>query len=310
MTRYISKIKQPLVSVILPTYNRAFLLPRSINSVLNQTYKNLELIVVDDNSTDNTKEIVKGLKDKRIKYVQHKNNKGAAAARNTGINLSKGEYIAFQDSDDEWLPEKLEKQMKVFENLSPKYGVVYCGYWRIKNNNKRYLPFSNLSHTSGYIHNDILMTSFVSMVTVISRKGCFLKSGIFDCNLSRIVDWELFIRISKNYHFKYINVPLVNVYCQSTSSISKNNSAFIKSMEIILEKHKLIFQKNQKALGKRTAMLADAYARSGNSIAAKKLFKKAIKLNVKFRYLFPAIFLNIFGIKIYKKLFDRIVPYA
>ncbi len=90
----------PLISVILPTYNRGYIVERAIKSVLNQTYKNLELIIVDDGSTDNTEEIVKSIEDKRIIFLKHKKNKGASSARNTGIKNSKGEYISFIDSDD------------------------------------------------------------------------------------------------------------------------------------------------------------------------------------------------------------------
>ena len=97
---------KPLVSVILPTYNRARLVSRSINSVLKQTYNNFELIIIDDGSTDNTKQIINSFNDNRIVYLKHNHNKHASAARNTGIAKSKGELIAFLDDDDQWLPKK------------------------------------------------------------------------------------------------------------------------------------------------------------------------------------------------------------
>lgn len=125
--------KNPTVSVIIPTYNRAHLVGRAIQSVLNQTYKDFELIIVDDGSTDNTEDIIKKYqkKDERIKYIRRKKNKGGSVARNTGINAAIGEYIAFLDSDDEWLTEKLERQMKVFKSTSSEVGVVYSGFFRI-----------------------------------------------------------------------------------------------------------------------------------------------------------------------------------
>ena len=134
--------EKPTVSVIIPTYNRAHLIDRSIQSVLNQTYQDFELIVVDDRSTDNTEDIIRQFreKDKRIKYIKHDKNKGGSAARNTRIKNSVGKYIVFQDSDDEWFPEKLEKQMKIFETASLEVGVVYTGFWRIKDNKKTYIP--------------------------------------------------------------------------------------------------------------------------------------------------------------------------
>lgn len=116
---------KPTVSIIIPTYNRRQSIGRFIKSVLNQTYRDFELIIVDDGSTDNTRELVAGFNNERIRYVRHEENKGEAAARNTGIKAARGEYIASHDSDDEWLHEKLAKQIRAFENCSPEIGVVY-----------------------------------------------------------------------------------------------------------------------------------------------------------------------------------------
>ena len=132
-----------LVSVILPLYNRAESIVGAINSVLDQTYRNLELIVVDDASTDQSIELVEAISDPRIRLLRHETNQGAAAARNTGIEAAKGGYVAFQDSDDEWLPEKLDKQMQVFLAAPEGVGAVYCGFVRMgerEPNNKEGLP--------------------------------------------------------------------------------------------------------------------------------------------------------------------------
>ena len=112
-----------LISVIIPTYNRAHLIKRSAQSVLNQTYKNLELIIVDDGSTDNTKEVIDSLNDERIVYVKQENH-GVSSARNTGINVANGKYIAFQDSDDIWHSDKLEKQINTLKQNNA--DIVFC----------------------------------------------------------------------------------------------------------------------------------------------------------------------------------------
>src|SRR5258705_10332336 len=109
----------PKVSVIIPTYNRAECLRSAITNVLNQTFQDFEIVVVDDSSQDHTREVVNSLDDKRIKYIRHERNKGVAAARNTGVSNAKGDYIAFLDDDDEWFPEKLKKQCAVLEASSP-----------------------------------------------------------------------------------------------------------------------------------------------------------------------------------------------
>ncbi len=100
----------PTVSVVIPTYNRAHLVGRAIQSVLNQTYHDFEIIIVDDGSIDNTEDVVKSLNDPSIRYTRHDQNRGGSAARNTGIKMARGEYVAFQDSDDEYLPEKVESR--------------------------------------------------------------------------------------------------------------------------------------------------------------------------------------------------------
>ena len=131
----IATSNKPLVSVILPTFNRAKLLSRAINSVLKQSYYNLECIVVDDGSIDNTEKVVKSINDNRIVYLKHNYNKHASAARNTGIAKSKGKFIAFLDDDDQWLPKKLEKQISLIQKLPPSVGLIYC--WMDYYNNEK-----------------------------------------------------------------------------------------------------------------------------------------------------------------------------
>jgi len=121
-----------MVSCIIPTYKRSDSLIKAINSILAQTYKNLEVIVVDDNNLDDKYSLIvqkklSAIKDKRLRYVKQKKHKNGAAARNAGIKVARGEYIAFLDDDDEWLPEKLEKQIKYLDS-KPKYGGVSCLY--------------------------------------------------------------------------------------------------------------------------------------------------------------------------------------
>jgi len=110
-------VEKKLVSVIIPTFNRADLIEYSIISVLNQTYQNFEIIIIDDGSTDNTREVVHSIKDKRIKYIYYKHVGLPASARNKGIMIARGEFIAFLDSDDIWLPKKLEMQIKTFNKI-------------------------------------------------------------------------------------------------------------------------------------------------------------------------------------------------
>jgi len=223
----------PKVSVIIPTYNRAHLVSRAIHSVLDQTYQDFELVVVDDGSTDNTYEVVKGFNDQRISYIRHQQNKGCAAARNTGINATRGEYIAFQDSDDEWLPRKLEKQMKFFSNAPDEVGVIYTDMWRIHEERKKYWHSPLIMPEDGIVYRKALDRVFgIGIGTAVIRRTCLNKTGVLDESLSRLEDFEFFIRLSKYYYFQHVKEPLVNYYDTSTY-----DEAHIPAYEWIFKKY-------------------------------------------------------------------------
>jgi len=231
----------PIVSVVIPTYNRAHTLARSIKSVLNQTYQNFEVIVVDDFSVDNTSQFLMSCKDKRVHYIRLDKNYGGSYARNVGIQMSKGRYIAFQDSDDEWMPEKLQEQVALIENAGDKVGLVFTGFNRIKDDFITYVPSGSVNGKNGDVFLEIIKKNFVGTPTVLIKKECFERVGLFDVNLSRLQDWDLFIRVSMYYHFLLINKPLVTAYSQE-NSISNNNKALIVSTKIIISKYFFIFK--------------------------------------------------------------------
>jgi len=291
---------KPTVSIIIPTYNRRQSIGRSIESVLNQTYRDFELIIVDDGSTDNTKELVADFNDERIRYVRHEENKGEAAARNTGIKAARCDYIAYQDSDDEWLPEKLARQIELLENASPEVGVIYTGFWKAENHKRTYVPFSWVSQKNGDIHKELLKGNFIGSPVVLIKKECFNKVGLFDEKLRNLVDWEMWLRVSKYYHFKCIDEPLVIAHYHS-DNVSSNHHAFIETLESVLEKYSDEFTSDKK-------LMAKCYIDIGNLLVVHKETQngrnyliKAIKLypfNVK---LLLVIFFTFFGLSVYKK---------
>jgi glycosyltransferase involved in cell wall biosynthesis len=308
-----AKVKDnPTVSVIIPMYNRAHLIGRAIQSVLNQSYQDFEIIVVDDGSTDNTEKVIREFQeqDKRIIYIRHEKNKGAATARNTGITAAKGEYIAFQDSDDEWFSKKLEKQMNVFAIAPVEVGVVYTGFWRIEKDKKNYIPSSWVTQKEGKIHKELLKGNFVTTQSIVTRKECFEKSGMFDESLPRLQDWELVIRLSKYYDFKCVDEPLLISYYQPYS-ISANRKALVRALELILEKHFEDLKKNRKSLSKRYFTIGNILCSTGDFKKAKGYLIKSVKaypLNIK---LFLILFISSLGqdtynkvVKIYRKIID------
>lgn len=215
-----------MVSVIIPTYNRANSIENSIRSVLNQTYTDFEIIVVDDASQDNTEEVVKSINDNRILYIRNNENYGVASARNIGAQYVKGEFIAFNDSDDIWHCDKLEKQMKVMmQNDDCK--LVYCAFNRtfIDGTSMR-IPNvdEEISDLEGNIFNQLLKRNTISTQTMLIRTDCFRNIGGFKDELRCYDDYEIALRIAKNNKVYYLDDELVDVIESDNSiSIQKNN---------------------------------------------------------------------------------------
>jgi glycosyltransferase involved in cell wall biosynthesis len=229
----------PKVSVVIATYNRAHLIGRAIQSVLDQNYRDFELIIVDDGSTDNTEEAIRRFEDTRIVYLRHEKNKGEAAARNTGINAAKGEYVAFQDSDDESIPERLEKQMNVFQRESPQLGIVYASMYRIdKEGRKTLFKSPTIMPKDGLVYRRALayQVEKIGIGTTLVRRTCFGTAGLFDDKLRYYVDLEFFIRAAKHFYFYHIDEPLINYY-EAGGSPASNLSALVSARETILEKY-------------------------------------------------------------------------
>jgi glycosyltransferase involved in cell wall biosynthesis len=225
------------VSVIIPTYNRAEFLSSAITSVLNQTFQDFEIIVVDDASNDNTQEVVSSFNDKRIRYIRHEINKGGAGARNTGIKVSTGKYIAFLDDDDEWLPWKLQMQTDLLEESPPRVGVVYTGFVMVSRADGQIL-YKGIPTRKGYIFNEMLIENVIGATpSVFLRRECFNRVGLFDENLPFAEDWDMWIRISKEFHFECIKEILVKCYFHNRNKLTANIEALSKGAEAMLRKY-------------------------------------------------------------------------
>jgi len=227
---------QPLVSVVIPTYNRGHLIKDSIESVFNQTYKNIELIIVDDASTDNTKEIVTSIKNDRLVYIRMEDNRGPSAARNKGIKTAKGEIVAFLDSDDRWYPEKTEEQVKLLINSGKPVGAVFCGmeFYDYKTKEKTGEHIITVDIKKNFLKGKHFLTP--PMVTVLAYKKVLEEVGGLDETLKANEDTELAIKICKNYEFALLNKVLVKV-TRNHEQLMANDKNYIKAREIIFYKH-------------------------------------------------------------------------
>lgn len=228
-----------LVSVILPTYNRANLVTDAVQSVIRQTYPNFDLIIIDDGSTDNTREILAPfLADSRVRYIQ-KENGGAASARNLGLELAKGSFIAFIDSDDIWADDKLEVQMEIFDRL-PNISLVFSDFSSTNRTGefefshiKTYFGvfndyhlkyedvFFNVMNTGttsnktaykvyyGNVYQTMLFGNMILTSTWVSRRQVFESAGNFDLQYSTLEDYDLLLKITKLFAVAFIDHPLV-----------------------------------------------------------------------------------------------------
>ena len=235
-----------LVTVIIPTYNRGHLIERSIVSVLNQTYRDFELIVVDDGSTDNTKEVVKSILDERIKYMRSPVNRGPANARNIGIRGAKGEYIAFQDSDDEWLPDKLEKQVKRFQEASPNTGMVYgrIAFWEgeviVGEIPSKETPTED---KEGYIFKRLLMGNLIGTPVMLIKKSVLEDVGLFETNLKALEDYEMALRIAKKYEIAFVDQVVIKANKTENSVNSGDISGYLLTTSFLLKKYEEDYKK-------------------------------------------------------------------
>lgn len=194
-------MKIPLVSVIIPTYNNADLIKETIDSVLGQTFRDFEIIVVNDGSSDNTVDVLKPYIDTdKIKYI-YQDNSGPTLARNRAIDRSRGKYIAFLDNDDLFMPTKLEQQVN-FLNENDDYAMVYADAYEFSRDkviNKSKLATNDRNTMSGMIFEHLINGCFIFMSTVLVRRSVLDEVGYFDPNVGfSCNDWDMWLRISKN----------------------------------------------------------------------------------------------------------------
>lgn len=271
-----------LVSVIVPTHNRSSLLSRAINSVLKQSHRVLECIIVDDASSDNSAEIVANFDDTRLVYLRHETSRGASAARNTGIAHSKAEMIAFLDDDDEWLPEKLEKQVPILENAAPSVGMVYC--WMNYYDHGKLIKEHHPTYR-GYVLPYILDRQRIGgCPTLLVRRSVVETVGGFDEKLPRGNDGDFIRRVCREYHVDVVPKVLVNVYIGHGERITVRNRVEDVDQGIFNKKRRLEmfgdeFQKYPRALSRLYSRITHDY------LCRYDLSRERKDLKVAWRYL-------------------------
>lgn len=213
------------VSVILPTYNRAYILKKSIQSVLEQSYENLELIIVDDGSTDETVSLVESMRDERIRFVQITQNQGAAGARNYGLQYVTGDYVAFEDSDDFWRPDKLRLQVEELQKKQAGFCYHKMQY-DFGEGKTAILPGDDIGSDkkNGDIFAQLLYENMVGCPTLLVRRECVEEIGGFDTDFKALEDYDFVLRLAKMFYAAFVDRVLIDVsYTQNSVSLQAEN---------------------------------------------------------------------------------------
>lgn len=279
-----------MISCIITTFNRdEKTLTRSLNSVLNQTYKNIEIIVVDDNGLKNeySQYVANAVSNlitlNNFKLLRHKDNMGAQVARNNGIKNASGDFIAFLDDDDEWLPNKLELQMKRFKNSNvDNLGLVYCGRYNIRSisefNTKEVIE--NIEPPYGDVIKKLIRKNFIGSTSFpLIKKEVFDEVGYFDESLIAKQDYDMWIRIAKKYGIDYVREPLCKYYSHSGERITTNPSKKLIAEKKFLEKHFDLISRDKIALSGKYRHIAKYYFALYKYKKSRENFIESLKLN-------------------------------
>lgn len=224
-----------MISVVIPVYNRAHLIKRAIRSVLSQQCDEpIEVLVVDDHSDDGTAEVVSSIQDERVQWISLPQRSGACAARNAGIDRARGDWIAFQDSDDEWMPGKLQIQLNALGRTGA--GLVFTSFWRVYEDGGELL-FPHDDTPDGEIHYKQLLYENLASTQTIMARADVMRSLRFDERYPRLQDWEMVLRAAQKYRVVSIRKPCVRVYMQP-DSISRHPEYLLQAQRMLFQAHR------------------------------------------------------------------------
>jgi glycosyltransferase involved in cell wall biosynthesis len=230
-------MSKPTVSVVIPVYNRPTAVRRAIDSVLSQTYRHFEMVVVDDASTDGTPVAVQAVSEPRVRLVRHETRLGGSAARNTGIRAGSAPFVAFLDSDDEWLPAKLERQLELFSKGGDRLGLVYTGTLQVTGSGARreVIPARHHNMARELLTRNVIGETSVGMV----RRTVLDEVGVFDESLPSSQDLDLWLRIANRFETDFVPEALVRTTKLNVGErISSNPNAVIEGQDLFCRKHR------------------------------------------------------------------------
>ncbi len=278
---------QPSVSVVIPAYNREHTVGTAIRSVLWQTCPPLEVIVVDDGSTDRTAQVVEAMGEPLVRLVRQENG-GISAARNTGIRAAVGDWVAFQDSDDEWLTTKLERQLASLVASPSPPNALYCGMiiagaldespagesGPAPRRHIAYHPDPSLRTVSGDLVPTLLRTNPISTQTLMARRETLHEAGLFDTAMKSLVDWDIAIRLARLGPIGFVDEPLV-IQRFTPNSITRDMAKRVDSWIHMLGKYADLFHADPDAHLAHLLKIAGSLRRLGDHERAAEFLARA-----------------------------------
>ncbi|MCK4820738.1 glycosyltransferase family 2 protein [bacterium] len=233
----------PFFTVVIPTYNRSSMLKRAIESVLNQTFEDFEIIVVDDHSTDDTSSVARSFSDPRIQYFMNNGTKGACGARNAGIFSAKGKWVAFLDDDDVWLPNKLEHQYEMAQNVAGTVGLICTDYIIFKEKHQRPRIFKN--RPSGWVRDKLLYGGVIGCLSSVCVRTEVLSAiEGFDELFPSNQDQDLYLRVAELSEFAYVPKTLVYIYQERRNRIGQNPKGKLEGYIMLRNKYAALIDQN------------------------------------------------------------------
>lgn len=289
----------PKVSVLIRTYNRADLLGRAIRSVLKQSFQDFEIVIVDDGSTDYTKEVVGKFKSKdaRINFFSQDHSGRPGQILNFGLQHSHGQYIAILDSDDEWLPSKLEKQVEIIETSPTQIGLISCHTFLIGPEEEKEKKISKGS----YLEYALMRKFPFALSSLLIKKEALDQIGLIDTEYQTGEDWDMHIRLAQKWDYDFVDEPLLKYYLHGANiSLEKKYARQAVDLAYLLNKHLSLFKQHPKILEHQYVTLSSYLINAGNLSQARIYLKKNLVLNPTLKN-WARLILSYLGKTVYQK---------
>lgn len=268
---------RPTVTAIITTFNRRPFLTKAVQSVLNQTFFDFELLILDNSSSDGTEDAIKGFPDSRVRYIRHP-PLTIAQQRNLGLKEAKGAFIAFLDDDDEWLPIKLEKQLGAFKKGSVDIGLVYGGFTRINSDGKEYE--THHPKLKGNVLTELLWQAdaFTGSASNPMMRAAVLQAlGGYNDSISASEDWELYLRLAERYQVDYVPDIVVKIRSHRGPRLGDRISEALMVEEMVLDRYRPIMDSRLKSF--YLQKIGGKLCRVGSLDEGRRRIREAIKMN-------------------------------